>query len=102
MGEAMAAYTEHDAQTGITTTVHDLGGRTVIQKTYDAKPYLDIARERRAATEGEQWGDMRHVGFIPMAELATMMRQDGGIDQKRVIAWLKANPNLTTFSKVLK
>ena len=98
----MAAHKEHDAQTGITTTVHDLDGRTVIQKTYDAKPFLDIAAERRAATDGEKWGDMRHVGFIPMAELATMMRQDGGIDQKRVIAWLRANPNLATFNKVLK
>lgn len=98
----MAAYTEHDHQTGITTTVHDLDGRTVIQKTYDAQPMLDAARERRAATAGEQWGEMRHVGFIPMAELATMMRQDGGIDQKRVMAWLKANPNLATFDRVLK
>lgn len=98
----MAAFKEHDSQTGITTTVHDLGGRTVIQKSYDAQPFLQTAAEMRAATAGEKWGDMRHVGFIPMAELATMMRQDGGIDQKRVIAWLRANPNLTTFNRVLK
>lgn len=98
----MAAFKDHDAQTGITTTVHDLDGRTVIQKTYDAKPFLQTAAEMRANTAGEKWGDMRHVGFIPMAELATMMRQDGGIDQKRVIAWLRANPNLATFNRALK
>lgn len=98
----MSKITEHDAETGITTTVHDLDGRTVIQKTYDAKPFIETAAAARAATDGQKWGEMRHVGFIPMAELATMMRQDGGIDQKRVIAFLRANPMLATFSKVLK
>lgn len=98
----MSKISEHDAETGITTTVHDLDGKTVIQKTYDAQPFIAAAAERRAATEGQKWGEMRHVGFIPMAELATMMRQDGGIDQKRLMAFLKANPMLATFSKVLK
>lgn len=98
----MSAITEHDSQTGITTTVHDLDGRTVIQKTYDAKPFIDTASAIRADTDGEKWGEMRHVGFIPMAELGKMMRQDGGIDQKRVISFLRANPLLATFSRVLK
>jgi hypothetical protein len=94
--------TEHDSQTGITTSVHYLEDKTVIQKTYDGQQFVEAAAERRAATEGERWGEMRHVGFIPMAELATMMRQDGGIDQKRLSAFLRANPQLATFSKVLK
>jgi hypothetical protein len=98
----MSKIVEHDSQTGITTTVHDLDGKTVFQKTYDAKPFIETASAVRAATEGQQWGEMRHVGFIPMAELGTMLRQDGGIDQRRVIAFLKANPMLATFSKVLK
>lgn len=100
----MAAYKEHDAQTGITTTVHhiDETDKMVIQKSYDAKPFLDIAAEMRAQTEGQRWGEMRHVGFVPMAELATMMRQDGTIDNKRAMAWLRANPAMATFSKALK
>lgn len=100
----MSAFKEHDAQTGITTTVHhiDDADRMVIQKTYDSQPFLDRAAEMRAQTEGQRWGEMRHVGFIPMAELATMMRQDGTIDNKRAMAWLKANPAMATFSKVLK
>jgi hypothetical protein len=100
----MAAFKEHDAQTGITTTVHhiDDADRTVIQKSYDSKPFTDLAAEMRAQTEGQRWGEMRHVGFIPMAELATMMRQDGTIDNKRAMAWLKANPSMATFSKALK
>ena len=102
MGLSMAKFTEHDFQTGITTTVHDLDGRTVIQKTYDRKPFVENAAEMRADTEGQKWGEMRHVGTIPMAELATMMRQDGGIDQRRMMAWLKANPALVSFSRLLK
>lgn len=98
----MTKITEHDAETGITTSVHYLDGKTVIQKEYDAQPLLDVAADMRAATEGQRWGEMRHVGFIPMAELGKMMRQDGGFDHERVIAWIKANPKLATFSKVLK
>lgn len=93
---------DYDADLGITTTVHGLEGKTVIQKSYDAEPLLEAAHGLRAATEGERWGEMRHVGFIPMADLATMLRQDGGFDKKRAIAWLKRNPDLVTFSKVLK
>ena len=98
----MAVHTDFDPVTGIITKVHELESRTVIEKTYDAEPFIQTAAEMRAATEGQKWGEMRHVGFIPMAELGKMMRQDGGIDQKRMIAYLKANPALATFSKVLK
>lgn len=98
----MTKITEHDAETGITTSVHYLDGKTVIQKEYDAQPFLEAAADMRAATEGQRWGENRHVGFIPMAELGKMMRQDGGFDRERVIAWLRANPKLATFSKVLK
>lgn len=98
----MTKITEHDAETGITTSVHYLDGKTVIQKEYDAQPLLEAAADMRAATEGQRWGEMRHVGFIPMAELGKMMRQDGGFDRDRLIAYLKANPKLATFSKVLK
>jgi hypothetical protein len=97
-------YTEHDSKTGISTRVHDIAdsGRVVIEKQYDAAPLVQAAAEMRAATEGERWGEMRHVGFIPVAELGKMMRQDGGFDRARVLAYLKANPALATFSKVLR
>lgn len=98
----MGKITEHDSQTGITTTTHYLDDRVVFEKSYDRAPFLQVAAEMRAATEGEKWGELRHVGFIPMAELATMMRQDGTIDQKRAMEFLKKNPALATFSKVLK
>lgn len=100
----MPKYKEFDRETGITTVFHDIqdANRVVIEKQYDAEPMVKAAAEMRAQTEGERWGEMRHIGFIPMAELGKMMRQDGSIDEQRCIAWLKQNPALATFSKVLK
>lgn len=95
-------YTEHDKVTGITSRVHETETKVVIEKKYDATGFLEVAKEARAATDGEKWGEFRHVGFIPMAELGKMLRQDGGIDQKRAIEWVKANPALCTFEKLLK
>lgn len=94
--------TEVDRESGVVTTLHVTENKVAIQKTYDAEPMLQMAAEMRAGTAGETWGDVRHVGFIPMAELATMMRQDGGFDRARVMAWLKARPALVTFDKALK
>ena len=95
-------FKEHDAQTGITSTVHEVGSKTIIQKTYDAEPLLTACANERAFTDGDSWGELRKVGTIPTAELATMMRQDGTIDNKRAVAWLKANPAFVTFGKFLK
>jgi len=96
------AFKEYDKETGIITTVHDVDGKRTFQKTYDAQPLLDTAHELRAQTEGEKWGEMRHAGFIPIADLGKMMRQDGGFDKSRVIKYLKENPKLVTFGKLLK
>jgi hypothetical protein len=90
-----------DGNLGIKTALHELDGKTVFQKTYDAEPFLRQAAEERAVTRGERWGEMRKVGTIPMAELATMMRQDGTIRPERVQEWLKRNPALVSFEKFL-
>lgn len=95
-------FKESDKQTGVNTRVHDLDNKVVIEKSYDAQPFIESAAEMRAKTDGEKWGEMRYVGTIPMAELATMLRQDGTLDQKRAMAWLKANPQMVAFSKFLK
>jgi hypothetical protein len=88
---------------GIRTELHQEDGKTIFKKTYDAEPFLEQAAELRAQTRGERWGDVgRHVGFIPMAELATMMRRDGSFDKKEVRKWLQKNPAFVTFEKYLK
>jgi hypothetical protein len=97
----MIVFQEHDAQTGISSRVHELDGRTVIQKTYDAEPFLVQAAAERAYTAGQPWGEMRKVGTIPAAVYATMLRQDGSYDPVRLAAWLKANPAFVSFDKFL-
>ncbi len=94
--------TDYDRDLGIKTTVHGDGDRVTIEKSYDAEPMLIQAAAARQQTDGERWGEMRHVGFIPMAELGKMMRQDGGLDHKRLLEFLRNNPAFVTFSKVLK
>lgn len=98
----MPVYTDYDALTGIKTVVHETETKTAIEKVYDAEPFLEVAKEMRAHTAGERWGEIRHIGFIPMAEMGKMMRQDGGFDKRRVLKYLKANPALCTFEKFLK
>lgn len=95
-------FTDYDALTGIKTVVHETETKTAIEKVYDAEPFLETAQNMRSATAGERWGETRHVGFIPMAELGKMMRQDGGFDRGRVLKYIKANPALCTFEKFLK
>ncbi len=97
----MIVYEEQDAQTGIRSRVHELDGRTVIQKTYDAAPLLAQAAAERQATAGQRWGEMRKVGTIPMAVYATMLRQDGTCDTQRLAQWLKDHPALVSFDKFL-
>ena len=91
-----------DNELGIRTRVHETEGRVTIEKQFQAQPLLDAAAEIRAHTAGDRWGEMRHVGLIPMAELGKFMRQDGGFDRTRVLAYLKRNQALVTFDKFLK
>ena len=96
------SLSEFDRQTGIKTTIHSVESKIQIVKSYDAEPLLEIAAAERNATAGERWGEMRKVGSIPMAVLGQFMRQDGGFDARRCVAWLKQNPAFVSFDKVLK
>lgn len=99
----MIKIDQYDAQLGIRTRVHETENKLVIEKTYDAEPLLDAAKEMRNTREGERWSEYgTHVGFIPMAELATMMRQDGGFDKRRVREFLQRNPAFVSFEKYIR
>lgn len=95
-------YSEYDRETGLKTKVHDVDGKITIQKEWDSELFKREAHARRVESEGKRWGELKHVGFIPNAELSVMLRQDGRIDTKRVRKYLKENPDLVTFSKYLK
>lgn len=98
----MIVHREIDPITGIESVVHETETKVAIEKRYDPASFIKTAAEARAETASQQWGEMRHVGFVPMAELATMLRQDGRLDMKRMAAWLKANPKMVTFDRFLK
>ena len=102
MSDEVFSLSEFDAVTGIKTTVNHVEGRVQIVKTFDAEPLLEMAAAERAETAGQRWGEMRKVGSIPMSELAKMMRQDGGLDTKRCVSWLRQNPAFVSFDRVLK
>ena len=92
-----------NVEQGIRTELHVEDGKTVFVKSYDAEPFIEEAAELRAITRGQSWGDVgRHVGYIPMAELAAFMRRDGSFDKAQIRKWLKANPKFVTFEKYLK
>jgi hypothetical protein len=94
---------QFDPQMGIRTRVHETESKFVVEKVYDAAPMVEMAAEMRASRTTERWDELgTHVGFIPMAELATMMRQDGGFDKKRVREYLQRNPAFVSFDKFLK
>jgi hypothetical protein len=93
--------TEHDALTGITTTVHRTENQVVIQKTEDVSPLLQAAAEERAWNQGSRWGEFKKVGSVPMSVVAKFMRQDGGFDSKRCALWLKENPAFVTYDRFL-
>lgn len=92
-------FKDNDEQLGIVTTVHQDDGKTVIEKTYDAEPFLEVAATMREATEGQRWGEGRCVGIVPPAVMAKFMRQDGRLDAKRCAAWLKENPDMIWFDR---
>lgn len=100
--EAPMKVTEFSQETQTQTTVHSVEGKWVIQKTYDAEPYLDQASADRQATQHMRWGEGKKVGSVPMAVLGQFLRQDGGLDVKRLEAWLRDNPAFVSYEPFLK
>lgn len=95
-------YEDFDPNTHTQTKVHQEDGKTVFQKTFDAEPFLRSAEANRQNSAGQRWGEGRKVGTIPMAVLGQFLRQDGGLDVKRLEAWLRANPKFVDFEPFLK
>lgn len=92
-------FSDFDPEQGIATRVHQDDGKTVIEKTYDAEPLLEYAAAMRQNTQGESWGEGRIIGTVPMAIVGQFMRQDGGIDTKRLTQWIRENPAFICFDR---
>ena len=94
-----------DVSNGVTTTLHFQGDQLVVQREYDAKPWIEAAKAARAATAGERWGDGRTVGHLPPAEYGRFLLETRGWSQEEKRKWIRAffqqKPDLVTFEKYL-
>ena len=51
--------------TGARTVYRFEGEQVVVQKTFDAEPYIKRAQEMRIRNEGKRWGEGKEVGVLP-------------------------------------
>lgn len=95
-----------DVSNGVTTTLHYQGDDLIVQRSYDAQPFLKAAAEERAVTAGQRWGDMRKVFTLPPAEYGKFLAETRGRSQEEKRKWLRTwaqqNPALVTFDRYLK
>lgn len=60
---------------------------------------LAYAADMRQATQGEKYGDIRHMGLMPMSVVGQAMREGWLFDQKKMREWFRLNKKLKTFDK---
>jgi hypothetical protein len=101
-------YTENvclvdDVSDGVVTRLHFEGDSLIVQRTYDAEPHLARAKLMRDCQDGKPWGQGRHIGHIPPAEYARILKlPTRAARQKAVLAFLRENPAFVGFSRFLK
>lgn len=104
-------YTENvsfveDVSNGVTTTLHFQGEELVVQREWDATPWLEAAKAERSATEGQRWGEMRKVFSLPPAEYGRYLIETRQMTSQEKKAWLRQwaqqHPALVGFEKYLK
>lgn len=107
----MSGYSENvsfveDVSQGVTTTLHFQGDALIVQKTWDAEPWLKAAKEERAATASDGWGEGRKVFTLPPAEYGRFLSETRGKSKEERKQWLRTwaqqNPLLVSFEKYLK
>ncbi|VTU37030.1 hypothetical protein [Variovorax sp. PBL-E5] len=88
---------------GVRTQLHFEGDSLIVQRSYDAEPHLEYARQAREATEGKRWGEGRLVGHIPAAEYARfLLIRDNAQRHAAIKTWLRENSKFVMFDAYLK
>lgn len=95
-----------DVSNGVKTTLHFQGEELVVQREWDATPWLEAAKAERAATEGQRWGEMRKVFSLPPAEYGRYIVETRGRSSQEKKQWLRTwaqeHPLLVGFEKYIK
>lgn len=88
---------------GTRTQLHFEGDSLIVQKSFDGKGLADHCKDINNATSGQRWGEMRHVGTLPMVIYA---KASAIRDNKERLAfikgWLRQNPHFITFDRYMK
>ncbi len=89
--------------TGVRTLLHFEGDSLITQKTFDAEPHLERARQMREAQDGQRWGEGKLVGHIPPAFYAQICTiKDGAERRAAVQKFFRENPAFVGYSPYLK
>ena len=92
-----------DPYTGVRTQIHFEGDQVVVQKTYDAEPYLQRVAEMRARNEGKKWGEGKEVGVIPpwVHQKINLIQDDA--ERERVMKeFFRENPAFLAYEAFVK
>ena len=89
---------------GVRTQFHfESDGGLVVQKTFDAEPYLKEAEQARQATAGMGWGEGRVVGTIdPIAYGRISQIKDRAERDKAILAYFREKPAMVKFDGYYK
>lgn len=88
---------------GTRTQFHFQGDQMIVQRTFDAEPYLDHVRAMRERNEGKGWGEGKEVGYIPPVfheQIAAL--QDPDEQRKAVKRFFVENPAFCAYAPFLK
>ena len=97
------SFVDDVSAAGTVRRIHIEGDTVTVQRTYDAAPHLEHARQMRDAQDGQRWGEGKFIGHIPAAELARFLTiSDPQERQRAMLAWLRENTAYVGFSRFLK
>lgn len=88
---------------GINTQISFEGDQMVVKKSFDGQALADHCKAINNATAGQRWGEMRHVGTLPMAIYGKAIAiKDNKARIKFIRNWLQQNPHFITFDRYMK
>jgi len=92
-----------DQHTGVRTQIHFEGDQVVVQKTYDAEPYLQRVAEMRARNEGKRWGEGKEVGVLPpWVHFEINKIRDDREREKAMKNFFRQNPAFLAYDAFIK
>lgn len=89
--------------TGARTVYRFEGEQVVVQKTYDAEPFIRRAQEMRLRNEGKRWGEGKEVGVLPpwVAHKINVI-EDSAERERAMKQFFRENPAFLAYDAFIK